>query len=1481
MSFSPDMQRSAKGDDDMPKLRGLGPLIAPHADVPAKNKRHRPGATEMARLTLDEADRQRKRVTDNAPKGVDLSHEGIVQRLMEMHGHYDKNFHDDYHSGGDFYHHANKLARNLGNSHGLSQRTTTGVIAGLSPGTDWDRNVTQAMHLIANHKDYDHLPPEEAAKAYHATVGTGNEHGVVRNTVDNYTKAFHILRGGDPSDHLGGHKVRSFFNNILDPNNKGGVNSVTMDRHAISAAVGGTVSAKRLDSVFYDGSSAENNTKGTYAHFADAYRDAHARLTEAGHDAGATPAHFQAKIWGVWRNQAKDNAKKTPEKRLVPHYAAKHDDKDNDGFFGGLIDPWGGPEGEPDPDLRPRQNAAYWRKRRKHEQQQHPLGYGYGYPWFLGDYDDDDHDSDEDDETGSDSDDSMAGGDADDSATAGGDDGGGMSTSAAFNPSRGLLHGVVTGARRSHESPSIDDPVKEGYGLDDEDDASPVPHVSQMRVSPDEMIFEASTTDPYADDYFPHDPYGIMPKKKWVKPTDRYRSLEDLHRGTQPLPLDFPSSSDSQAPARRDDAVHEYDLDPDDVEGTRQQQADAYFRYHRHKLNSLQRLGADCWVCDHRIRPGEEHSNGAHLYCQNKLVEGETVPTGSEGFDRDRPFDPENYPVGVAAPVHEMYTEESRAPYDTAHDLWQHSRPMPSRVHLPLHKLNAINSADEIPPAPGTVPIPEGHVRLFHYTPTSALPSIREHGLQVSHAKGETYGEPNQIWAAAGVPREDGFHSHNYVEFHADPSKGKDLNIGEHWGHGSLDDHIKHLEGNRSHVTMRGDVPPENIVAIHEPWHTGYHYLKKDHAEEVKRGEYDWVHDDPGTEAQYGKAIRRIKAEGRLVPSNREQGGAGDRRPLLGRQVGAQARVPGAPSQGRAGSPRDVHDRRGGVPARAGRRGLTRWAAAGTPHTVSVHKDAREGYAALSDPGLKKLVRKHVNSLKHDPEPQSSSPKKGPLSGYRAIEFSHPGGAYRILYKTQGTDTPGRRHSTVYSVGAHENFYDQAIRRKDSWEKESSLMFGGLAMYATYEESAEGDPTPSPWWQDQHSTAAPNPASTGPVGFGNQLDPEGDQWSDMMGQPEMDEKLLAPGPAISGMNMGPGWTFDSTASLHTAAICRHCEREITHEHGQWVDPEAKGDDAVWRETCDSNHESLAAEHEPKERNGGGDRPHLQLAAGLDGESSYYSYIRVPCHNCGGQGFDPSNKQPCAHCGGQGYVLGMGDERYEDRWPHTAGEVHNVQTHSADGDYSDRQAAKYQVRCRTCGYTSPHMPFYEAIEDHRSHERNANLPQRGGFDPSQTVPHRLPMLPKSDELSDGRRPHPRTVQDESKMDDWGRPTQYDADFDFERSPQKLNSLQTAQPAPDPRAWLLSGSSGHTGASGATPAAASDSDIAKQAKAHLAALSLAEQQDLIKEGEAEGVRARNYDLLRLEGTHYVLLEQKLSAEERGENVDEEGDDDGLFY
>jgi hypothetical protein len=49
----------------------------------------------------------------------------------------------------------------------------------------------------------------------------------------------------------------------------------------------------------------------------------------------------------------------------------------------------------------------------------------------------------------------------------------------------------------------------------------------------------------------------------------------------------------------------------------------------------------------------------------------------------------------------------------------------------------------------------------------------------------------------------------------------------------------------------------------------------------------------------------------------------------------------------------------------------------------------------------------------------------------------------------------------------------------------------------------------------------------------------------------------------------------------TETACQHCGRRIERDaEGRWIDPEATGDDSIWRETCDA-HDTFMAEHEPE------------------------------------------------------------------------------------------------------------------------------------------------------------------------------------------------------------------------------------------------------------------------------------------------------------
>ena len=160
--------------------------------------------------------------------------------------------------GVHWYSTAHAIGRDIATTYGLSIEQGCGILAALSPSTDWDRNIDLAYTMA------------ETGDCFHA-------YG------DAVEKARAIRGGADPDVVLGGRKVRSFYRNILRPDRPG---PVTVDRHAISIAMGRKVSdreAKMLERV------------GTYQLVAAAYRSAARRV-------GLAPHRMQSVTWDTWRS---------------------------------------------------------------------------------------------------------------------------------------------------------------------------------------------------------------------------------------------------------------------------------------------------------------------------------------------------------------------------------------------------------------------------------------------------------------------------------------------------------------------------------------------------------------------------------------------------------------------------------------------------------------------------------------------------------------------------------------------------------------------------------------------------------------------------------------------------------------------------------------------------------------------------------------------------------------------------------------------------------------------------------------------------------------------------------------------------------------------------------------------------------------------------------------------------------------------------
>jgi len=88
----------------------------------------------------------------------------------------------------------------------------------------------------------------------------------------------------------------------------------------------------------------------------------------------------------------------------------------------------------------------------------------------------------------------------------------------------------------------------------------------------------------------------------------------------------------------------------------------------------------------------------------------------------------------------------------------------------------------------------------------------------------------------------------------------------------------------------------------------------------------------------------------------------------------------------------------------------------------------------------------------------------------------------------------------------------------------------------------------------------------------------------------------------------------------SGAHCKHCERAIVLVRGTWVDPEASGDDVIWRETCDQ-HDTFTAEHEPA-------MPHCDMRAGCEHDVTMLDqdgFVYCEAHGLARRRYQPCRK----------------------------------------------------------------------------------------------------------------------------------------------------------------------------------------------------------------------------------------------------------------
>jgi len=100
------------------------------------------------------------------------------------------------------------------------------------------------------------------------------------------------------------------------------------------------------------------------------------------------------------------------------------------------------------------------------------------------------------------------------------------------------------------------------------------------------------------------------------------------------------------------------------------------------------------------------------------------------------------------------------------------------------------------------------------------IPSIREHGLRIDKSRGHTYGEPDLIWGTIGEPYNKDVPN---VEIQISPENIQSAEIP--WHLRDEEEIDKYWEIPKNYFALRKDIPPEDIIAIHEPWQDQVRYI--------------------------------------------------------------------------------------------------------------------------------------------------------------------------------------------------------------------------------------------------------------------------------------------------------------------------------------------------------------------------------------------------------------------------------------------------------------------------------------------------------------------------------------------------------------------------------------------------------------------------------------------------------------------------------
>ena len=129
-----------------------------------------------------------------------------------------------------------------------------------------------------------------------------------------------------------------------------------------------------------------------------------------------------------------------------------------------------------------------------------------------------------------------------------------------------------------------------------------------------------------------------------------------------------------------------------------------------------------------------------------------------------------------------------------------------------------------LPAEPGTTPVSAGMIRGYHYT--GQLDQVLQEGLDVSHARGSTYGEPNGIWMSTVKPG----NQKDYVEVHVSPQEialnGPDLH--PYQGLTPEQRIAEYNQGAHDFILALPKIAPDRFVTHFTAWHETARYLLND-----------------------------------------------------------------------------------------------------------------------------------------------------------------------------------------------------------------------------------------------------------------------------------------------------------------------------------------------------------------------------------------------------------------------------------------------------------------------------------------------------------------------------------------------------------------------------------------------------------------------------------------------------------------------------